>query len=431
MSAENGAARSTASRIVSAVAHDGRSLSQVGPEQLATIASERDRAFVQACAYGVLRHYHSLQARLATLMTKPLRRKDGDVEALLLLGLYQLEHLQVPAHAAVSATVDGARQLGKDWACRLVNGVLRAALRQPRAPDPTGASDYPGWLSARIKRDWPDAWPAVLAGGNAQAPLSLRVNLRRSAVAEYLDLLGAAGIVAVRGRHAPAALLLHEPVAISALPHFAEGWVTVQDEAAQLAATLLAPGPADRVLDACAAPGGKSAHLLELGAGDMVALDQSAARLRQVEENLARLGGSCKLECADAGTPATWWDGRPFDKILLDAPCSALGVSRRHPDIRLHRRAADIDQLAAEQRRLLAALWPLLQVGGRLLYATCSILPAENDDIIATLLTTRGDVDVVTPLAAWGRATRYGRQILPGSDAMDGFYYALLQRTAT
>ena len=427
MSAESATARSIASRIVSAVVHEGRSLARVGPEQLDAIASERDRAFVQACAYGVLRHYFSLQARLATLLARPLRRKDGDLEALLLVGLYQLEHLQVPAHAAVSASVDAARELGKDWACKLVNGVLRAAQRQPAS---TTVCEYPEWLVRQIRRDWPDDWQIIVDGGNARAPLTLRVNQQRTTVIDYQALLAEAGISALPGRHAPGALLLHEPIAINALPQFAQGWVNVQDEAAQLAAPLLAPESGERVLDACAAPGGKSAHLLELGGANMTlhALDQSATRLRLVAANLARLGHSCALFCADASQPASWWDGHPYDKILLDAPCSALGVGRRHPDIRLRRQPQDIRMLAATQERLLAALWGLLREGGHLLYATCSIMAAENDDIIATLLARAPDVEIVKLATTWGQATRFGRQILPGIDDMDGFYYALLRR---
>ena len=434
MKPSGGSTRSIASQIVCAVVHEGRSLSQVAPTALATIASARDRAFVHACAYGVLRHYYRLKSRLDRLMVRPLRRQDAVLESLLLIGLYQLEHMHVPVHAAVSATVESARELGKPWACKLVNGVLRAAVRSPPAAalEDRAIDEYPDWLSAHIKHDWPDDWQTILAGSNAQAPLTLRVNTQRTSIDTYAAQLAAAGMTTIRGRHAPAALTLSEPVAVSALPLFEAGWVSVQDEAAQLAAILLAPSSGERILDACAAPGGKTAHLLELGGSALIlqALDQSAERMHSVAANLARLGLQCRLDCADAGAPATWWDGQPFDKILLDAPCSALGVARRHPDIRLRRRPTDVLNLAQEQQRLLAALWPLLRVGGRLLYATCSIMQAENDTIIATHLAAHGDAEVIPLAVAWGRATRHGRQILPGEDDMDGFFYALLTKRA-
>ena len=434
MNAIGGSTRVISAEIVTAVVHDGRSLSQVAPAALREIQTERDRAFVQACAFGVLRHYYALKSRLAALMAKPLRRKDADLEALLLVGLYQIEHMGVATHAAVSATVDGARELDKDWACRLVNGVLRAALRNPPAAVDASnmTSEFPHWMTARIRHDWPDAWQIVLEHSNVQAPLTLRVNQLRSSVAAYTALLDQLTIAYAAGRHARGAVRLLTPTAVTALPHFNDGYASVQDEAAQLAAELIAPTAGERVLDACAAPGGKTAHLLELGgtAMSLLAIDSSEARLVRVRENLTRLALDCEIMNADAGNPATWWDGRPFDKILLDAPCSALGVMRRHPDIRLRRSAADIVAATKEQRRLLHALWPLLVDGGRLLYVTCSILRAENDEIIDTLLDQHNDAHVVPVAIEVGRLTRHGRQILPGDDDMDGFYYCLLTKRA-
>ena len=434
MNAVRGSSRVASAAIVHAVVHEGRSLSQAAPAALAEIDSERDRAFVQACAFGVLRHFHALKARLASLMPKPLRRKDADLEALLLVGLYQLEYMEVASHAAVSATVDGARELDKDWACRLVNGVLRAALRQPLAPnlatDPR--TEFPQWMLDAIRRDWPDHWRQIFEHSNRQAPLTLRVNAQRSTRDDYRALLTAAGLASVVAQHAPLAVRLLEPVAVTALPRFNDGYASVQDEAAQLAAHMLAPSSGEHVLDACAAPGGKTAHLLELGGAglSLLALDNSATRLQRVEQNLRRLGLSCTCVAADAGEPSTWWDGRPFDKILLDAPCSALGVMRRHPDIRLRRRAEDVQELGIQQRRLLHALWPLLAVGGRMLYATCSILRAENDEVIDTLLGAHSDAAVLPLPTTAGHPTHHGRQMLPGEDDMDGFYYCLLSKQA-
>ncbi|MCC6707061.1 MAG: 16S rRNA (cytosine(967)-C(5))-methyltransferase RsmB [Gammaproteobacteria bacterium] len=430
MSAVGGSTRVTSAAIVYAVVHEGRSLSQAAPAALSDIADERDRAFAQACAFGVLRHYHALKARLATLMPKPLRRKDADLEALLLVGLYQLEHMEVASHAAVSATVDGARELDKDWACGLVNGVLRAALRH--APDanvlPDPRSEFPQWLLDRVRGDWPDDWRSVFANSNVEAPLTLRINQLKTTREAYAALLSEQGIAYTVGRHSRTALRLHEARAVTRLPHFNDGYVSVQDEAAQLAAQILAPQAGERVLDACAAPGGKTAHLLELGGAtlDLLALDESTARLARVTENLARLQLHCTVLAGDAGEPSAWWDGRAFDKILLDAPCSALGVMRRHPDIRLRRSAEDVLEVGKQQRRLLLALWPLLAVGGRMLYATCSLLRAENDDVIDSLLGLQPDARTAPLPMDAGHVTRHGRQVLPGEDAMDGFYYCLL-----
>ena len=435
MSAIGGSTRVICAEIVAAVVQDGRSLSQVAPAALYEIPSERDRAFVQACAFGVLRHYHALKARLAGLMPKPLRRKDADIEALLLVGLYQIEHMGVATHAAVSATVDGARELNKDWACRLINGVLRSALRNPSTIGKTSnaLNEFPAWMIDRIRHDWPAMWKTILGHSNAQAPLTLRINQQRSSATVYTALLDLVPIAYAAGRHARNALCLQTPTVVTALPHFADGHVSIQDEAAQLAAELIAPEAEERILDACAAPGGKTAHLLELG-GDrfsLLAIDSSDARLMRVRENLTRLALDCEIMNADAGDPASWWDGRLFDKILLDAPCSALGVMRRHPDIRLRRSAADIVQASKEQRRLLHALWPLLADGGRLLYATCSILHAENDEIIDTLLELHDDALVLPIAIEAGCPTRHGRQILPGDDDMDGFYYCLLAKRSS
>ena len=435
MNAVRGATRVASAAIVNAVIHEGRSLSQAAPAALAEIATERDRAFVQACAFGVLRHFHALKARLARLMPKPLRRKDGDVEALLLVGLYQIEHMGVASHAAVSATVDGARALDKDWACRLINGVLRAALRAPPDIDSSrdARAEFPQWMLDCVRRDWPDDWRTVFEHSNTEAPLTLRVNLQRTSVADYSAELTRVGLAHSVGRHAAGAIRLLEATAVSALPYFSDGHLSVQDEAAQLAAQVLSPGAHERVLDACAAPGGKTAHLLELGGAglSLLALDSSAPRLQRVRENLARLGLSCTIIAADAGSPSDWWDGHPFDKILLDAPCSALGVMRRHPDIRLRRTAADVAEVGQQQRRLLHALWPLLARGGKLLYATCSILRAENDEVIDGFLAAQPDAQVLPLPTLAGRPTRYGRQILPGDDDMDGFYYCLISKQAS
>ncbi|MEQ8493777.1 MAG: 16S rRNA (cytosine(967)-C(5))-methyltransferase RsmB, partial [Gammaproteobacteria bacterium] len=386
-------ARAVAARLLAAVLHDGESLSRAAPTQLALLGDERDRAFAQACVYGVLRHYFSLAQVLDGALARPLRARDADIRALLLSGLFQLRHMRTPPHAAVAASVEATRGLGKQWASGLVNAVLRKAAHAiPAHVDepPDGHFEHPAWLVDRVARDWPDDWQAILAANNTQAPLTLRVNLSRCARENYLRRLDAAGLTARPGAFSPAAIVLEQAVSVEQLPGFAAGEVSVQDEAAQLAALLLDTPPGARVLDACAAPGGKTAHLLERAAGtiELHALDRDPQRLDDVAATLARLGLQAELTCIDAAATATWWDGRAFDRILLDAPCSALGVVRRHPDIRFHRSAADIDSLVTTQQGLLQALWPLVAPGGKLLYATCSVLPAENDAAIASLLET-------------------------------------------
>ncbi len=398
------------------------------------IDDERDRAFASACVYGVLRHRYSLGAALAQLVRKPLRRKDADIEALLLAGLYQVTHMQVPAHA-IDASVEAARGLRKRWACGLVNAVLRRALDglpDPAPDDEQARYEHPAWLIERVRADWPQDWQGVLAANNAQAPLTLRVNAARGTREAWLAELAAAGHPARPTRHAPHGVRLERACAVETLPGYADGRFSVQDEAAQLAAGLLRLEGATRVLDACAAPGGKTAHILELAAPgtEVVALDRDAQRMADVAGNLARLGLACTQVTADAAATDTWWDGRPFERILLDAPCSATGVIRRHPDIRLHRRADDITALAQTQARLLAALWPLLAAGGSLLYATCSILAAENDACIAAFVAANHDAAVDRLDVPWGRATALGRQVLPGEDDMDGFFYARLSKCA-
>lgn len=431
MSAPSSNPRVVAARLVNAVVHEGRSLSHYGPRLLEALPDARDRAFVQALAFGVLRHVYSLRERLAGLLARPLRSRDADLEALLWCGLFQLDHMRVPAHAAVATTVDGARALGKTWACGLVNGVLRQAQRRAAAPPASASARYeqPEWLIAALREAWPADSEAMLAASNRQAPLTLRVNQRRDERAACLARLAAVDIAARPTLHSPVGVVLTESLPVANLPGFADGLLSVQDEAAQLAAVLLAPAPGSRVLDACAAPGGKSAHLLEQEPTlDLLALDVDAERVAELGQTLARLGLTAQTAVADACTPDAWWDGRPFDAILLDAPCSALGIVRRHPDIRLHRRPADLPELAALQGRLLDALWPTLAPGANLLYVTCSPMPAENDAVLGPFLARTGDA-VARPVdAAWGRPTRYGRQVLPGEDDMDGFYFARLER---
>lgn len=406
----------------------GTSLDDALPQASAGLAAA-DRALAQAIAYGVLRNRRLLEWLAARLLERPLKNEPR-LQALLLGGLHQLRAMGVPDHAAVAETVAAAAALGKPWAKGLLNAVLRRYLRERSTleaalpPDPALRLSYPDWLVARVREDWPSNWEAVLAAGNEPGPLTLRVNRRQTTREAYRDELAAAGIAAEPLAHAPDALRLHEPLPVASLPGWSAGRVSVQDAAAQLAAELLDAHPGHRVLDACSAPGGKTAHLLErTEALQLLALDRDAARLARVAENLHRLKLQAALRVADAAQPASWWDGVPFDRILLDAPCSGTGVIRRHPDIKWLRREADLAQAARTQGRLLKALWPLLAPGGVLLYATCSILRAEGEAVARAFRASHADAEELRIETPWGEAREIGRRLAPGG-AYDGFYYA-------
>ncbi len=395
--------------------------------------SAPDASLLRAIAYGVVREHRLLLALTGLLLQKPLR-DEPEIAALLACGLFQLRSMRVPAHAAVGETVAAAAALDKPWAKGLVNAVLRRYQREQAAIDtalPVTAAirqSYPDWLAAAVKADWPGSWRTVLAGGNEAGPLTLRVNRRLGSRADYQAELATIDLPAEPVPEAEDALRLAAAVPVEQLPGFAAGRASVQDAAAQLAAGLLDARPGQRVLDACSAPGGKTAHLLEtVDRLDLLALDSDAQRLQRVAENLRRGGLSARLEPADAAKPTVWWDGRPFDRILLDAPCSGTGVIRRHPDIKWLRRDTDIPRMAELQQRLLRALWPLLAPGGLLLYATCSVLRAEGEAVLREFLGAHADAREAPIEAAWGEACGVGRRIAPGGD-FDGFYYARLTR---
>ena len=429
--------RACAARILDAVLHRNRSLKAELAAALPSLADPRDRALVEAICFAALRQRARYAAALAAWMPRPLSRRDAPLRALLYAGFAQLDPLQLPAHAALAATVDAARALGRNHQAGLVNALLRRAQRDGLPAGEPEAS-WPDWLRERVRADWPQDADAIFAASAVQAPTWLRVNRTRSTVADYAARLREAGIEAQAVAGLPDALRVDVPVAPVTLPGFADGEVSVQDAAAQRVADALAPAPGAptsgrRILDACAAPGGKSAHLLERDPSlQLTALDVDPRRLRRVADTHARLGvgGEATLRAADAAAPAAWWDGVAFDAILLDAPCSATGVIRRQPDVLLHRRPSDVAALVELQARLLDALWPLLAPGGRLLYATCSVLKAENEEQIAAFLARTPDARPVALDASFGREAGAGRQRLPGEEGMDGFFYARLQRAA-
>jgi 16S rRNA (cytosine967-C5)-methyltransferase len=427
--------RAAAARIVQQVIYGGDSLTEVLQQPVATSLPATEQPLLRDLCFGCLRWHERLSAILAQLLGKPLKAADKDVECLLRVGLYQLVYQRTPDHAAVNETVKSVKKLRKAWAEKLVNGVLRRFLRERDAllaqadRQENARYAFPAWLLTRIRTAWPDDWETILQASNTHAAMTLRVNQRQYSAAAYQTLLENNGIAATTVPYVSSALNLHKATGVELLPEFAEGAVSVQDAAAQLAAFLLDCQPGMRVLDACAAPGGKTSHLLERTADlNVLALDSSANRLQRVTENLQRLQLHAQVVAADAGDLNAWWDGQPFERILLDAPCSATGVIRRHPDIKVLRRDSDIAALQQEQARLLRALWQTLQPGGQLLYATCSILPEENSQQVAAFLAQQHDAVHQPILDGWGRALPIGRQILPGDAGMDGFYYALLTK---
>ena len=432
--------RATAAQVVDAVVADGRSLDAALAQLEQEVAGE-DRALLRLLCYGALRRHWQLQDRIDALLDRPLKARDSVVNALLAIGLYQLSDTRIPDHAVVSQTVDATRFLRRPKLAPLVNAILRRARRdrifdKPPSND-LALHDHPQWMLDTLRKNWPDDWRSIVAANNERAPMWLRANLRHGTAADYAARLREAGIDSELLAAAPQALRLREPQPVAALPGFDAGHVSVQDAAAQLAAPCLLEGVAGRVLDACAAPGGKSGHLLEQGDGriELTCIDRDAARLEDVAATLDRLEFDATLIAADASNPKEWWDGSPYAAILVDAPCSASGVIRRHPDIKLLRRETDLDGLAARQAGLLEALWPLLEPGGRLLYVTCSVFAAENDQVVAPFVHSKGDAREESLLQNNNirdlmRATACGSQILPGTAGMDGFYYASLKKVS-
>ncbi len=417
--------RAAAARIVARVVEDRVAADDLLPAE--TIAA-RDQPLLAALALGALRWHFRLEWQVQRLLKKPLESGQAELAALLRVGLLQLQALRIPEHAAVSATVDATALLGVRSARGLVNAVLRRfqrereQLERAATNEPEARFAHPRWLIDALRADWPADWQAVLDANNAPPPMWLRVNLARTSRAEYLGKLAAAGLAGTPASDVESAVRLAQPVAVELLPGFAAGEVSVQDLSAQRAPQWLGATPGQRVLDACAAPGGKTGHLLEQTGGqcDVWAVDRDGVRIERVRENLERLGLAAKLVTGDATAPEAWWDGKPFDRILIDAPCSATGVVRRHPDIKVVRRPADVERAVALQARMLRALWPLLAPGGRLVYATCSVFKRENDGQIAAFRASEPTIEPAEGVAA--------QQLLPDETGGDGFYYACLRK---
>ena len=427
--------RVMAARLIAQVLAGKRSLKAVIQQNITELHDPRDRALLEAICFTTLRHHRYYEFVLSQWMSKPLARKDYAIQCLLLTGLAQLHGMKMPPHAVVSVCVDAAKQLAQqDTQAKLVNAILRRATREalPTSSNQAIQSSHPDWLIKQLQHEWPNNFNDILWANNEAAPLWLRVNSIRGSRAEVLGDFHEAKIECDAPESPDNSIRLHEHQALNVLPGWSTGKFLVQDGAAQLAVEALSVKSGEYVLDACAAPGGKTAHLAELvGDGRILALDIAAARLTPINETLERLGlasPNIEVKMADASASESWWDGEPFDAILLDAPCSATGIIRRQPDIKWHRKADDIAKLADIQARILHSLWPLLKPGGRLLYCTCSVLKLENEFQINAFLSEHKDA-VVQPLdEKFGHASGLGRQRFPGEDNMDGFFYALLHK---
>ena len=421
------ATRVAAARVLDDVLHRGRSLKASLGTALPALADPRDRALVEAIVFAALRQRARFDAALAQWLSKPLGQRDHEMRALLHAGFAQLT-LGMPGHAVLDATVEAVRALRRPHQAGMVNAVLRRAQREGLPPAAHGDA-WPDWLAHRIRADWPQSADAIFEASAEEAPMWLRVHARATTRDGYLARLHEAGIAAAVDEDLPDAICLDTSLPVQQLPGFDDGVVSVQDGAAQRVADALAPKPRARVLDACAAPGGKSAHLAERDPSlRITALDVDPRRVRRMQDGFARLKLAIETRSADAMQSAGWWDGVPFDAILLDAPCSATGIVRRQPDVLLHRGEADIAALVATQAMLLDASWPLLAAGGTLLYATCSILREENAAQVEAFLARAPDAVLETLDATFGHDTGFGTQRLPGEGGMDGFFYARLRK---
>ncbi|MBF9001079.1 16S rRNA (cytosine(967)-C(5))-methyltransferase RsmB [Vibrio nitrifigilis] len=423
--------RAAAAQVLFQVVDQGYSLSAALPAAQQKI-KPRDHALLQEICFGALRFLPRLESIANALMDKPLKGKQRVFHHLILVGIYQLSSMRIPAHAAVGETVEATKTLRGPRLRGLINAVLRNYQRQQEELDAkaishdAGKYGHPSWLLKLIKSSYPEQWESIVEANNLKAPMWLRVNHSHHTAQEYQAILADEGIASTLHSLAEDALKLEHPCDVTQLPGFAQGWVSVQDAAAQLSYHYLTPKNGERILDCCAAPGGKTAHMLEhIKAKEVVAIDNDATRLKRVYENLERLNLEATVICGDARKPQEWWQGEQFDRILLDAPCSATGVIRRHPDIKWLRRAEDIEVLATLQSEILDAMWQQLKPGGTLVYATCSITPQENTLQVKAFLERTSDATLIG-----SNQEHPGRQILPGEEDMDGFYYAVLTKQA-
>ncbi|NLQ17109.1 16S rRNA (cytosine(967)-C(5))-methyltransferase RsmB [Marinomonas sp. M1K-6] len=443
MSTSQQSARQVAVKVISNILLQQGSLSTQLARHQTEVASDHIPMLKELC-FGVCRQYPRLNSIALHLLAHPFEEKDTDLYAVLLLGLYQLTYMNTPDHAAVNETVEACRLLKKDWATKLMNAVLRRYQREADEivalleAQPSVEFNMPKWLVKRFNKHWPEHFEQIIEASNTHPPMCIRVNEARVSRETYQAQLVELGINSEEGPFSGSALYLRNAVRVGELPDFEEGFVSVQDEAAQLSAQLLSPKAGEKVLDACAAPGGKTGHLLEKSNHiELTAVELEPWRMEKIESNLHRLGYSAQLICADASDLDAWWNGEHFDKILLDVPCTATGVIRRNPDIKINRKPADIDDLVIIQRAILNKVWTTLKPGGFMLYATCSLMPEENEQQIQHFLAHQEDAQEVAlnSLAPdkqieWGIPVSHGRQLFPNLEGHDGFYYCLLQKLA-
>jgi 16S rRNA (cytosine967-C5)-methyltransferase len=410
----------------------GESLNRLLPHSFDSLELGQ-RALCQELVYGTLREWPLYQATCQKFLRKALRRKDHDLLSLICVGFYELDNLRTPPHATISEAVNGARDLKKSWAAGMVNAVLRSYQREQaglrETLTPAAQSALPDWLFEILTTEYGECFEQIAEAARGRPPLFLRVNQRRLSRAQYLQLLSEAGIAAAPAPLSPEAVLIEKPVDVSLLPGFDKGWVSVQDVSAQLVAGLLAAKPGERVLDACAAPGGKACHILEQqpALAELTAMDISQQRLQRVRENTERLGLAMTTVTADASKLQESIRVKPFDAILADVPCSATGVIRRNPDVKILRQPGDIASFGAQQLAILKGLWPALKPGGRLLYVTCSLLKAENDSIIAAFTDHKESIIHSLSLRQ-GLPTQFGWQTLPHPSGGDGLFFSLLEK---
>lgn len=426
--------RSIAAKTLTEVLEKGVSLSTALPLMQQQVIG-KDKGLLQEICFGVLRALPELDWFASQLMDRPLDKKQKNIHYLILVGFYQMHYMRIPAHAAISETVNAVVALKRPQLKGLINGVLRQFQRQhPILLERLANLDvrywHPTWLLTKLKQAYPSDWKSIVEANNQKPPMWLRVNPAAYTTEAYQTLLTEQEITSESNALLPQALLLNEPIAVDRLPEFNEGAVTVQDSNAQYAVTLLAPNDGELILDLCAAPGGKTTHILEKAPkANVIAVELDEKRALRIKENLKRLHRHAEVIIADGTQPQTWIAGRQFDKILLDAPCSATGVIRRHPDIKWLRRSTDIADLVSTQYELLNAIWPHLKPGGTLIYVTCSILPEENDLQIKPFLAKHSDAEhhpIPLPTGVFGVERQFGLQLLPKATMGDGFYYAKL-----
>jgi len=430
--------RALAAQAVLAVVDKQKSLTQVLSNRDEALSAP-DQGLLQLLCFGTCRHFFSVNALTKMMLDKPLPEQARPVQAALWVGLYQLAHTDMAEHAVIHETVEAVKQLKLDKYAPLVNAILRrfqrekGELMEQLQQSDVPRFDHPKWLIKMLSKSWPDHWQSICEEANRPGPMTLRVNTHLQSREQYSRLLSDISIEHTNGKYALTSLYLNHPSSVEQLPNFEQGAVSVQDEAAQLAAAILDPQPGEHILDACCAPGGKTCHILEYtgNQASVVALDADATRLKRVQENLDRLSLNANVLQGEAQSPDQWWDGTLFDRILLDVPCSATGVIRRHPDIKLLRQREDIDNLATLQQEILRTAWGMLKPGGQLLYATCSILPLENQKNIEAFLSNQADVKLTTLELSTGLDTGFGHQLFPQQQGHDGFFYALLTKLKT